>query len=291
MNKNKYGGYELRRGDNDNQKKWCGSRSLFQTASYVGELQKDLKRLGVYLGKIDGDFGPATEMAVRMFKWNAKNVHYRVHSRRGAVADRSSCLWTTHGRVDAHTSGEIDRWLKSGYEATGDLVRVSMSSSKTFSPGSGYRKLEHPNIADDELVIAYPVVECLRMADLEASALSLKIVINQAFRVAGVPVSGAVVRPARKSQHLIGHAIDCNIVDGDNWNNSSAFAQGKETESAKQFIRAMKDNGMRWGGDFRDVDTPHFDLQLNANLEAFDFKYFFNQRIISERKDLPLVRW
>lgn len=290
MNSYKYGGYELRRGDNDGQSKWSGSRSPLQVGHYVAELQQDLNKLGVYFGKMDGDFGPKTEMAVRMFKWNAKNVGYRIRSCHVST-DRTTYLWTAHARVDGHTVDEIHRWLKNAYAATGDLVWLGMSGFKTLALGSGYRKIEHPNVAKGELVIASPMVEYLKIADSTADALGLKIVINQAFRVAGLPVSGAVVKPATKSQHLIGHAIDCNIVDGDNWNNSKTFAQGNETEGAKQFIRAMKGCGMRWGGDFREVDTPHFDRQLNANLEAFDFKYFFNQRVISERRDLPLVRW
>jgi len=99
-----------------------------------------------------------------------------------------------------------------------------------------------------------------------------------------------VVPPAKKSQHLIGHAIDCNIVDGDSWNNSQIFANGKETENAKKFIAAMKKEGLRWGGDFTNSDTPHFDKQIISVID-YKYKYFFNQRMISENQKIPLTTW
>ena len=38
------------------------------TGTYVKNLQRDLKKLGYYTGSIDGDFGPATEKAVKAFQ-------------------------------------------------------------------------------------------------------------------------------------------------------------------------------------------------------------------------------
>jgi len=64
----------------------------------------------------------------------------------------------------------------------------------------------------------------------KAKNKSVTIKINQAFREHDVKVTGAVVTPASKSQHLIGHALDCNIVDGSSWNNSSDFKNKKQTK-------------------------------------------------------------
>ena len=141
------------------------------------------------------------------------------------------------------------------------------------------------------MVVSEEMLEYLKSANSKAKDLSLKIVINQAMRLSSSKASGAVVTPATKSQHLIGHAIDCNIVDGDNWNNSKAFANGEETESAKKFISAMKTSGLRWGGDFADTDTPHFDKQVVASTIDYEYKYFFNHRMISENQHIPLATW
>ena len=64
----------------------------------------------------------------------------------------------------------------------------------------------------------------------------MTIKVNQAFRQHGVKVTGAVVTPASKSQHLIGHALDCNMVDGTSWNKSADFIAKKETQNAKDII-------------------------------------------------------
>ena len=110
--------------------------------------------------------------------------------------------------------------------------------------------------------------------------------VNQAFRVAGA-VGGAVVTPATKSQHLIGHAIDCNIQDGAVLVSSNTFAGHHETPAAKAFVRAAKAAGLRWGGDFTPVDYVHFDDLVPPDGDEFAMRYFFNQRTISKRQPVP----
>ena len=109
----------------------------------------------------------------------------------------------------------------------------------------------------------------------------MTIKINQALRLHGVEVTGSVVPPASKSQHLIGHAIDCNIVDGKSWNSSKDFKKKLQTENAKKFIKAMKLKSYRWGGNFSKVDSPHFDSQLNADTFDYDAKFYLNQKQLS----------
>ncbi len=135
------------------------------------------------------------------------------------------------------------------------------------------------------------MIKYLESANKKAKELLLGIKLNQTMRVNGVPVTGSVVTPASKSQHLIGHALDCNIIDGDNWNSNKAFKDKKESTNAKKFIEAMKTKGLRWGGDLSDVDTPHFDKQVPASSMDYDYKYFFNQRMISEKQNIPLKTW
>jgi hypothetical protein len=131
------------------------------------------------------------------------------------------------------------------------------------------------------MVISKSALELVTNINSKAKNKNITIKINQSFRENKIKVSGAVVTPAKKSQHLIGHALDCNIVDGDNWNNSTAFKNKKETNKAKELITELKDLNYRWGGDFTPVDTPHFDIKIDHNTFTYEAKFFLNQRMIS----------
>lgn len=290
-----YGGFELRKGDNDKSKKWGGSARPLASGEHVKALQENLKQLKVYMAKIDGDFGGKTELAVKMFKWNAKNVGHRLKDCM-IVPDVSKLKTGNNGTVDCPTVEEIKRWKKNQFEATGDLVRVhtdQFNAIVTEHSGELLKKLNHPDVGKNEFVVSEVLLEYLKKADTKAHELCLTIKINDALRVVGIPVSGAVVKPAKRSQHFIGHAIDCNLIDDGNWNSSSTFKQGKETENAKSFINAMKENGMRWGGDFAaktssKFDPIHFDKRLDPYSDDYEYKHFFNQRVISEKTRVPL---
>jgi peptidoglycan hydrolase-like protein with peptidoglycan-binding domain len=284
-----YGGFALKKGDNDKKQTW-GAKKHSNKGNYVEQLQNDLKTLGVYLSKVDGDFGEKTHDAVKRLQWNALNNLNRIQNKANVTATKTYSD-KVDGIVGPNTKKEINSWKTSKYIATGDLVRVKANKFSNISLGTGFKKLNHPDVKKDEIVISKSLLQYLKKANKKAADLSVEIKLNQAMRQNGVKVSGAVVTPASKSQHLIGHAIDCNIVDGSNWNSSKTFKNKKETENAKKFIKAMKKNGMRWGGDFTRTDTPHFDRQVLASSDAYNFKYFFNQRMLSEKQKIPLKTW
>ncbi len=285
MTEKLYGDSDLKQGDKDLPENRLNKKAI--SKGYVKELQNDLKILGIFFSKIDGDFGAKTKQAVEMFQWNAKKIKRRIKNS-NIVNDPPVYTEGVTGIVNQATKKEISRWLEKSFKATGDLTRINESQFSNIEVGSASKKIKHLHINDGEIVISSEIIKYLKYANSEAKALSLNIVINQAMRVNGQKVTGTVVPPAKKSQHLIGHAIDCNIVDGDSWNNSQTFANGKETENAKKFIAAMKKEGLRWGGDFTNSDTPHFDKQIISAID-YKFKYFFNQRTISENQKIPLT--
>ena len=113
-----------------------------------------------------------------------------------------------------------------------------------------------PCIIEEGFIVAmdrlcYYAIEC-----------GLKIYIVSSYRNSTV-VDGAIVQPATLSNHLIGHAIDANLVDGkDFWN--SKKLEGELTGNVKKFIEAIeKDTVLRWGGRFTEKDVVHFDDSLN----------------------------
>lgn len=76
-------------------------------------------------------------------------------------------------------------------------------------------------------------------------------------------VIGAIVTPAQMSNHMIGHAIDCNLLDGGKLWNSIEMRKGL-IGNVKKFIDMVNaDKSMRWGGNFSKKDEVHFDDGLN----------------------------
>lgn len=279
-----FGPYELRNGDSDSKQIW-GGRKHPSVAGYVTSLQKALQSVDIPLALVDGEFGPMTERAVKMFQWCLTTHPYRRRNQ-SLVTDPHKVTQALSGRLDTQTSRELSRWIEQGYASTGDLVRLDSKQLEHIEVGDGFRVLNHGSVHDDEVVMAASAIDLLTTANRKAGQRSVKIVLNQAFRVSGAPVSGSVVPPATRSQHLIGHAIDCNIVDGDNWNSSRTFASGRQSKGATAFISDMKAAGFRWGGDFTKPDTPHFDKRLDPYGDAYEFKFFFNQRTVSN--NLPI---
>ena len=94
----------------------------------------------------------------------------------------------------------------------------------------------------------------------KAKELNLKIYVTSSLRY-NTNVKGAIVTPAKMSNHLVGHAIDCNIVDVGKWWNSSKLKNPKG--KVLEFIEYCRSVGIRWGGDFNTPDTVHFDSGLN----------------------------
>ena len=290
--KDLYGGFLLKKGDNDKRKIWAGKKHKV-AATHVTDLQEDLKAVGVYTSKIDGGFGNLTVDALKRFKWNAKNIKRRLKNKNIVCAPKRF-TGVINGLVDVNTKKELSAWRMKNHKATGDLIRIKELEFTNIRIGTGFRKIPHPCISDDDIVVSSVLLEYLVHADNKAKELSLMLNFNNAMRVSGVKISGAVVKPAGRSQHLIGHAIDCNIIDGNNWNSKKTFESKKETKNARQFVKAMKANGMRWGGDFKDkkkFDPPHFDKNLYAYSKDFEYKYYFNQRVVTEKHAIPLVSW
>ena len=74
-------------------------------------------------------------------------------------------------------------------------------------------------------------------------------------------VPGAIVTPAKMSNHLVGMAIDCNIQRGSVWYNSNGMAS--PIGAILDFILQCEAIGLRWGGRFAKPDPVHFDFPLN----------------------------
>jgi Putative peptidoglycan binding domain len=111
-------------------------------------------------------------------------------------------------------------------------------------------------------------LDSLQKIDQFAQANGLEIFVTSSARQQGVSLKGAILPPASRSNHLIGHGIDMNIMLGGKLYNSDALGDFNTLPTAiKKFITSIKNDPiMRWGGDFN--DPVHIDDGLNIREPA-----------------------
>lgn len=100
-----------------------------------------------------------------------------------------------------------------------------------------------------------------------AQECSLNLFVNSSLRNT-IVVPGAIVTPAKQSNHLAGCAIDANIVTstGKWYNNLSMFDADKIDRNVSDFLKLVRKHPrLRWGGNFGERDMVHYDNGLNIN--------------------------
>lgn len=116
------------------------------------------------------------------------------------------------------------------------------------------------NFTGKDVICHKDFVPYLQKMDIKAEELGLKIFVTSSLR-SDTNVKGAIVTPAKMSNHMVGHAIDCNIMEGKEWWNSKRLE--KPTGNVLKLIEYCESIGLRWGGTFAKKDTVHFDYPLN----------------------------
>jgi hypothetical protein len=273
----------LRLGDNDAQHRWGGQVQHGFTGTPIHALQSALVAVGT-LKNTDGSFGHETQRALKRFQWYLANADYRLNvapgvpPSSGRIIPFSSFASCTRGTCDKTLASELLAWQAGNFVTTTPLVRLSMRRLSNVDTSDTFKVLSYPSAQEDEILVHVDFADSISstMND-EAKRAKVNLNINQAFRRADVPPSGSVVPPAKKSQHLVGHAVDLNIIDGSTTNSADMFKNGNETDAADTFVDAVKAKGLRWGGDFSPVDPVHFDDYLNPYGEDYEMAYFFVQ--------------
>jgi hypothetical protein len=101
-----------------------------------------------------------------------------------------------------------------------------------------------------------------------ATACNLEIFVTSSTREPGRKVDGAIVKPATRSNHLVGHAIDMNLRSGNRLFNSKTLRRSNLPNlpsDIREFIDRVRTPGtLRWGGDFSAEDPVHIDDNLNG---------------------------
>ena len=100
----------------------------------------------------------------------------------------------------------------------------------------------------------------------------VEVFVTSSTREPGRTVQGAIVKPATKSNHMVGHAIDMNLKSSSGFFNSTKLGRAnfnRLPDEIKEFIGKIRADGvLRWGGDFRNEDPVHIDDGLNRRNSA-----------------------
>jgi hypothetical protein len=129
------------------------------------------------------------------------------------------------------------------------------------------------NFAGAAVQIDSQFAPALQRVDDYAGNRGVEVFVTHSLRQQGQALTGAVVTPVDNSNHLAGHAIDMNVRYGGTLYNSTALQPANLTnlpQPVQDFISDVRaDPGLRWGGDFRRVDSLHIDDGLNENDAAY----------------------
>ena len=161
---------------------------------------------------------------------------------------------------------------KVGLVAADHVDRDPPKPKGDFGPGraDGACQLEryhHPQVIGKPAIVDLAFFPALDRLAGYAAAAGVLILITSATRDPGGLVNGAIVKPADRSNHLVGHAIDFNLQtkDGRIFNSARLKDLGKQPAPVRKFIAAVRaDAGLRWGGDFSQPDVVHIDDGLNV---------------------------
>lgn len=290
------GTFALRQGDNDKNHVWGGTAQPDVSGTPVQDLQTALIAVGTLTASADGQFGLQTQLALQRFQWYIAHQRIRLKLAPGAlvaggmIESYPQPASSAPGICNAAMANILLSWQSEHFVTTSPLVRLSLDTVSNVETSDTFQTLAYPSAQEGEVLVHADFADKIRcMMNEEAKKAKVTLRINQTFRREDVSPTGAVVSPAKKSQHLVGHAVDLNIVDAGTVNSSAMFNAGAETAGADTFVDGVKAEGLRWGGDFHPSDPVHFDDFLDPNSEDFSMTFFFVQRSFHQNHPMRQV--
>lgn len=139
-----------------------------------------------------------------------------------------------------------------------------------------------PVVADADFLPALGQLERL------AAGHDLRLVVTHTARLQQQALTGTVVRPATRSNHLVGHAIDGNVRYRGRLYRSVELGEVASLPAAvRAFLDAVRTHApLRWGGDFG--DPVHFDDALNLRAPTiWDEKFPIVQAALTAKARQP----
>jgi hypothetical protein len=172
------------------------------------------------------------------------------------VLSRQSWLRVRAGDREGYVSGDF-------IEASGAAADSGAGRPANIRPFSSSQMIGEPMRVDEGFEPA------LERINGYARQRGVEIWVTSSFREPGQVLAGAVVEPARASNHLVGHAIDMNVRLQGELFNSRRLRRASHPElpaAVRGFLDDVRaDGGLRWGGDFTREDPVHIDDKLNID--------------------------
>jgi len=142
-------------------------------------------------------------------------------------------------------------------------IEPGESTEVEYTPGYNPVVFQHDSFVGEAARVDQDFVQDLERLAEYASQCQLKIWVTSSLRSLDNQVKGAIVKPASKSCHHIGHAIDMNILYEAKLYNSKMLRKNNHSNlpgDILQFFEMIKlDMVLRWGGNFRTQDPVHID--------------------------------
>lgn len=119
---------------------------------------------------------------------------------------------------------------------------------------------------NDIILISLDFVFLLDKVNQFAVLSKVDLIITNSFRIPGQKLTGTIVSPAKKSNHLVGHAIDFKLnYSGGNCDAECLAKYPNVPQPVKNFLKLILEYpGLRWGGTFKKEPDPiHIDDGFN----------------------------
>ena len=121
---------------------------------------------------------------------------------------------------------------------------------------------------NQQVIVDSRFVPCMEKINIYAKNNDVIICVTHSFRGKNQKLTGTIVPPAVKSNHLVGHAIDMNVLfNGVLYESKDMYKNKWDTlpSNVKNFLNQVrKDPELRWGGDFNPEDPVHIDDKLSS---------------------------
>ena len=163
------------------------------------------------------------------------------------------------------------RWLRvrqGSHEGFASATYLRLIPRPDAQPASSLRLFAGSQMIGKPVRVDEEFVPHLERLNERARQSAIQVFVTSSFRKPNDALRGTVVPPARRSNHLVGHAIDMNLKSESGFFNSKRLrrsALGDLPGEIRDLITwVRKDDLLRWGGDFRKEDPVHIDDALNV---------------------------
>lgn len=199
---------------------------------------------------------------------SSKNRHNGIFDNKVVNALKAHFKKGIFSKVDSVSSEMMHKIITDAGKKYGENWKDHVKYS-TQNSNSVLTRYTASNYTGTAFIVNVAFIPSLEKINNYAIKNNVKIQINDAYR-RGTYVPGAIVKPASRSNHKVGHAIDMNIIyDGGKVALSTYMMYTNRDNWAppvKGFIEdIINDKILRWGGKFKHPapDPVHIDDDLN----------------------------